>query len=788
MNRIILLGLCFGSAALSAHADALAPYPVKVAPVIPLKAQAFALTDVRLLPGAFEQAMMRDKAYLLSLEPDRLLHTFRLNVGLSSTAEPYGGWEAPKVELCGHSLGHYLTALSLMCASTGDAVLKSRVEYIVSELAKCQEASPAKGFNVGYLAAFPESFMDRVETLKPVWAPWYTLHKIMAGLLDAYQLCGNTQALEVLVKNVAWVKLRVDRLTREQMQAALDREFGGMNEVLANLYAVTGNPDHLRMAQAFDHRKVFGPLSQGEDKLDGLHANTQIPKMIGAAREYELTGDVAYKKIAEYFWERVALHRSYVIGGHSDREHFFPTNEFARHLSPETTETCNTYNMLKLTRHLFAWEPAAPLMDFYERALYNHILASQDPRTGMFVYLMSLKPGHFKTYSLSTNSFWCCVGTGMENHGKYADTIYFKGKDTLYVNLFMASELDWKDKGLKVRQETRFPEEGATRLTFLANKPVKATVKLRWPAWAREFNITINGKKVRVKSQPGTFVTLNEKWKTGDTVEIQMPMELLTEPLPGEPGTVAFLYGPIVLAAELGTEGMPSPYAVRQTEQCRVPSPTVPVLVGNSPSLVSKLQPVSGRKLAFTTQGLGRPQDVTLIPFYELHHQRYSVYFQVLNEEGWKKREADQAAIETQRRQYEARIVDAFIPGEPQAETDRHLKGDKTATGVALGRKWRDSRQGGWFSYDVKVQPDQPMTLVCTYWGSDSGNREFDILVNGRKINTQKLEKNKPGEFFDQSYPIPEIITAGKNTATIKFQGLPGKTAGGVFSVMILRP
>ena len=453
---------------------------------IALSAEPFPLSQVRLLDGPFRDAMGRDETYLLSLDCDRLLYNFRVNAKLPTQARPYGGWEAPNGELRGHSVGHYLSACSLMYASTGDARFKERADKIVAGFAECQAALGTNATHFGFLSAWPESFIDRVETGRQVWAPWYTLHKIMAGLLDANQLCGNAQALGVLTNMANWVKFRVDRLSEEQMQASLRTEYGGMNEVLANLYGVTGNADYLKAAEAFNQKSLFDPLAAGQDRLNGLHANTQIPKMIGAARQYELTGNKRNEDIASFFWDRVALHRSYVIGGHSDREHFFPTNDFARHLSAQTAETCNTYNMLKLTRHLFSWDPSARTMDFYERALYNHILASQDPDQGMFVYLMSLKPGHFKTYSTPENSFWCCVGTGMENHAKYGDTIYFHNDQSLFVNLFIPSELSWPEKGLSVRQETKFPESDTTRLNIKAAKPVSLAMQIRWPEWSEK--------------------------------------------------------------------------------------------------------------------------------------------------------------------------------------------------------------------------------------------------------------------------------------------------------------
>jgi len=600
----------------------------KISPVIALKAEPFPLDDVRLLEGPFRDAMLRDKSYLLSLDADRLLHNFRVTAGLPSWAEPLGGWEGTNCELRGHCVGHYLSACALMYASTGDAALKKRTDYLVAELAKCQEAMPGQGFNKGFLSAYPESLFDRVDRGQRVWAPYYTLHKIMAGLLDACQCCGNSQALDVLTRMADWLKLRIGRLSTAQMQRALGNEHGGMNEVLANLYAVTGNPDHLKLAQAFNHEKVFAPLAAGEDKLDGLHANTQIPKITGAAREYELTGDQRFHDLAEFFWQRVALNRSYVIGGDSDREHFFPSNDFSKHLSPETAETCNTYNMLKLTRHLFEWEPSAKLMDFYERGLYNQILASQDPESGMMTYFVPLQTGRFKTYSTPLQSFWCCVGTGMENHAKYGDTIYFHGRDALYVNLFIPSELHWTDKGVAVRQETKFPEEETTTLTFDCASPAKFALHIRRPAWAGAMTVRVNGRKQKVMTGPGSYLTIERVWRKQDKVEVRLPMRLHLETLPGDASHIAFLYGPVALAGKLGVEGLPpnGQQARNQLDFAKWPVPESPALPCKPDRALARVKAVKGRPLTFqlrTTEG----RDILLVPFYQLHHERYAVYW-----------------------------------------------------------------------------------------------------------------------------------------------------------------
>ncbi len=601
----------------------------------PPKLQEFSLQDVRLLDGPFRDAMELDKVYLLSLDPDRLLHTFRLTAGLPTSAKPYGGWEAPGCELRGHCLGHYLSACALMYASTGDERLKARVDGIVAELAKCQAALPAKGYNKGFLSAYPEGFFDRVDAGKRVWAPYYTLHKIMAGLLDAHLQCDNRQALEVLNKMADWLKFRIGRLSHAQQQKALGNEHGGMNEVLANLYAVTANPDHLRLARDFNHEAIFEPLAHGLDKLDGKHANTQIPKITGAARQFELTGDKSLLAVAATFWRAVALNRSYAIGGDSDGEHFFPVADFAKHLSPVTSETCNTYNMLKLTRHLFAVEPSAELMDFYERGLYNQILGSIDLQKGMVTYFVPLRPGDFKVYSTPENSFWCCTGTGMENHAKYADTIFFHDDRSLYLNLFIPSELNWKAKGLTIRQETRFPDTDRTRLEFHCQKPVSLALKIRWPAWAQKgMQLTVNGAEEKFAGKPGSYVDIQREWREGDVVEIRLPMSLRTEPLPGNnPRIVAIFQGPIVLAGELGTQGLDKFrfWTDDQTVLGRMPTPPIPQLVCEPDELIGKLAPVPGKPMTYQTKGIGRPAEVTLSPLYKLHYQRYAVYWKLGN-------------------------------------------------------------------------------------------------------------------------------------------------------------
>jgi DUF1680 family protein len=757
---------------------------MKVEYKVPLVATAFDLKDVRLLDGPFRDAMMRDERYLLSLEPDRFLHMFRITAGLSSSARPYGGWEAPDVELRGHSLGHYWSALSLMYASTGNEALKSRADLIVAELAKIQKAMSSQGYHAGYLSAFPEELFDRVDTRQRVWAPYYTIHKIMAGLLDVYLHCGNGQALDVLEKMANWVKFRVDRLTEEQQQRVLGTEYGGMNEILANLYAVTGNRDYLRVAEKFNQKVLFDALASGVDSLDGLHANTQFPKIIGAAREFELTGDSRYHDIASFFWDRVALHRSYVIGGNSDDESFFPIRNFSKHLGASSTETCNMYNMLKLTRHLFQWNPSAREMDFYERGLYNQILASQDPASGMMTYYVPLKPGAFKTYSTPTQSFWCCVGTGMENHAKYGESIYFHNDKSLYVNLFIPSELNWREKGIRVRQTTRFPEEDVTRLEFECKKPTQLALKVRYPSWAQSgIVVSANGTAQPINQPPQSYITIDRTWKNGDKVEIRLPMTLHMESMPDDSSVVALLYGPIVLAGDLGASGIDSAmrYGPSEPHFGRLKLVNIPAFVGDRNQVLEGVKPVSGSPLEFRTAGITRPEGVSLVPFYKMSKDRYTVYWKIYTPGQWKDRRAADALSESKRKEIEQRTVDVVRVGDRQSEGEHNVQGDTTTGGIYDEQGWRESRNG-WFSYDLKIGVDQPVTLLCTYLGSEGRRRVFHILVDNEKIATQTMEYH-PTESFEVEYPVPDRLTKGKNKITVRFQAQPDATAGIVLGV-----
>ncbi len=597
----------------------------KVKPVVPLAVRAFPLEAVRLLDGPFKHAMELDEKYLLSLNVDRLLRNFRVNAGLPSQAQPLGGWEDPKCELRGHFVGHYMSACALMCASTGDAAFRDKGNAVVAGLAECQ----AK-LGTGYLSAFPESFIDRVEQRKQVWAPYYTLHKILAGLEDMYDYCGNRQALEVAKKFGDWVIVRNSRLTDAQMQRMLDTEHGGMNEALANLYALTGETKYLQISLRFNHRRMLEPAEHEQDNLTGFHANTQFPKFIGNARQYELTGDENLKRAVQFFWNTVVHERSYVIGGNSDGEMFTPKEHLSHSLGPNTTETCNTYNMLKLTRHLFCWEPKADYADFYERALYNDILASQNPETGMMCYYVPLRSGSERKYNTPNDSFWCCTGTGVENHAKYGGSIYFHNDHDLYVNLFIASTLNWPAKGVRLRQETRYPDEGRTLLGFDCSQPVEFALRVRHPYWARAgFEILVNGRSQPEAGQPGSFAQVTRTWSTGDRVEVRLPFSLRLEAFQDDPDRFAFMNGPLVLAGRVASQ---APF---------------PEVVADNMEVLAGLKPLAGQLNTFESDaGLFRiPGDnselrVVLQPFYKLYGVHYETYWDRLTPAQWQAKEA----------------------------------------------------------------------------------------------------------------------------------------------------
>lgn len=745
-----------------------------------LRAEPFDLSQVKLLDGPFRNAMERNEAWLLSLEPDRFLAWFRKEAGLEPKADVYGGWESQGV--AGQSLGHYLAALAMQHRATGDARFKERVDHVVAELAACQAAH-----GDGYVAAIPEGrrIFEEISRgdirsagfdLNGGWVPWYTMDKLFAGLIQAHLVAGNQQALDVVVRLADWAYQTTRDLTGEQWQRMLACEFGGMSHSLADLYAVTGNPVHLELAKKFHHQAVLAPLAERRDQLAGLHANTQVPKMRGAARIHELTGDPVYRTIATFFWDRVVHHHTYVNGGNSADEHFGPPDQLSKRMH-DTTETCNTYNMLRLTRHLFSWEPRAELMDFYERALVNHILASQHPKTGMVKYKGFLDMPARKNFSHAIDSWWCCVGTGLENHTKHGESIYFHSGDSLFVNLFIASELEWPEKGVVLRQETAFPAEEGTRLRFSSDEPVDLKIRLRRPFWCKEMQVSINGKPLSPRATREDFVEIRRTFQDGDVMEVQLPMTLRLESMPDDRQRIAFLYGPVLLAADLQENS------------------TLPVLVGTNSQLLETLQPVKNQPLQFRAKGAGRildggewkSVDIHFKPHYQIADELYTVYLDAFSGEQWIARKAEVEAKMGRLRELESRTVGVMRIGEMQPERDHHFEGERTRTGAHNGKRWRDAYDGGWFAFDMPVAPDEPVALHITYWGSDGGGRLFDILVDGEPIATQRLDAPKPNDWYEVTYPIPPELSRGKKSVKVRFQGHPGQMAGGIFGCRMIR-
>ncbi len=607
------------------------------------RVEPFALSAVRLLEGPFLAAQKRDEKYLLSLEPDRMLHNFRVNAGLEPKAPVYGGWESVQtwadIRAHGHTLGHYLTACAMMFASTGDEEFKKRCQYIVAELQECQKT----GTMGGLVCAWPDKTAPidaLVAGRRAIGVPWYTLHKIFAGLRDVHLQTGSPEAKDVLVKLSDWAFAATEKMTDAQFQRMLGTEHGGMNEVLADVYAMTGEPKHLALAERFCHHAVMDPLAAGRDTLDTLHSNTQIPKFIGFKRLHELTGKPEYLAAAKFFWQTVTRTRSFATGGNGDQEHFFAIKDFEKHLSsPKTMETCCSYNMLKLTRMLIATEPdveVAEYANYYERTLYNTILASQDPDSGMMTYFQPTKPGYVKIFCTPVDSFWCCTGTGIENHSKYGDSIYFHSADALHMNLFMASTVTWKEKGIALTQETNFPDEPKTKLTFTADAPVEMTLNIRRPSWCKSVAVRMNGAAQTSGSTETAkgYISLRRTWKTGDVVEVDLPMALRTELLPGTTDTLVVAYGPLVLAGKLGMQGITPGSDIVVNERLigtmLNDAVDVPSLTGDGTKVVDAIKPVEGKALTFVAPAAGRADGVTMVPYFRVAHERYNLYWKVV--------------------------------------------------------------------------------------------------------------------------------------------------------------
>ena len=758
-----------------------------IKPVVPVKAYSFNLNEVKLLNSPFRHAMDMDSGYLLAIKPDRLLYRFYKHAGLPVKDSIYGGWERDGIS--GHTVGHYLSACAMMYASTGNVAFKNNVDYVVNELRRCQLAR-----KTGYVGAVPneDTIFAQVARgdirtagfdLNGGWVPWYTLHKVLAGLLDAYLYCDNKTAVAIAVGIADWAATIVNGLTEDQRLRMLNCEHGGMNEVLANIYAITGNKKYLLLSQKFHDEFVLGSLAKQIDPMPGKHSNTNVPKAIGCARRYELTGSETDKTIASFFWETMVKHHSYVIGGNSNYEYCGKPDSLSERLSDATCETCNTYNMLKLTRHLFAWNPSGELMDFFERALYNHILASQNPENGMMTYFVPLRMGTKKEFSDSFHTFTCCVGSGMENHSKYAEQIYSHDENNLFVNLFIPSMLTWKEKGIVIRQETGFPESNSTSLVYLGDKSRTFTIFIRKPFWSKgKLKFLMDGKENRhIKSYEGNpeidkyegYIPVRVTMWKNDKLEIQFDMNLYTEAMPDNPNRIAFKYGPIVLAGQLG-KSMPDPVY------------GTPVLLTDNKNINDWVKTASN-PLEFEIKGVGKPMDVKLIPFYKNYDQYYSVYWDYFTNEDWANRQAEYEAEKNAAQELELRTIDNFRIGEMQPERDHKLVAtQKSYVSDAMGRMGREARSGNNFSFEMKITPGMKNILLLTYIGDDK-NRKFDIIADGIKLVTEEWNGGKTGKFYDKEYPLPDELLKGKEKIIIRIEANQNKTAGRVFGVRTIK-
>lgn len=765
----------------------------------------FPLQDVKLLESPFLQAQQTDLHYILSMNPDRLLAPFLREAGLTPKAPSYTNWE--NTGLDGHIGGHYLSALSMMYAATGDTAVYNRLNYMLNELHRAQQAVGTGfiGGTPGSLQLWKEIKAGNIRAggfdLNGKWVPLYNIHKTYAGLRDAYLYAGSDLARQMLVDFTDWMIDITSGLSDKQMQDMLRSEHGGLNETFADVAGITGDKKYLELARRFSHKIILDPLIKDEDRLTGMHANTQIPKVIGYKRIAELSQEDKdwnhaneWNHAVRFFWNTVVNHRSVCIGGNSVREHFHPADNFTPMLNDvQGPETCNTYNMLRLTKMLYQDSPETNFADYYERALYNHILASQEPGKGGFVYFTPMRPGHYRVYSQPETSMWCCVGSGLENHTKYGEFIYAHQKDTLYVNLFIPSQLTWKEKGVTLTQETRFPDD--EKVTLRIDKAPKKgfTLKIRQPQWAghsKEYNVKINGKsEASIIGENNNYLTLHRKWKKGDVITFNLPMKVNLEQIPDKKDYYAFLYGPIVLAASTGTEHLDGLYAddsrgghIAHGKQ--IPLQEVPMLIGNPEAIHNSLHKKDGNQLTFTFDGNVYPvQDkaLELVPFFRLHNARYAIYFRQANEEQFKAIQKEMATAERKATELANQTVDLIFLGEQQPESDHGIQYEQAETGTNKDRHFR--RAKGWFSYNLKVKEEASRITITI---QENDRNKVTILLNNEKpaVNPTISEADKDG-FITLSWLLPQKLEAG--SCPIRFTPDGTEWTPAIYEVRLLK-
>ncbi|MES2443100.1 MAG: glycoside hydrolase family 127 protein [Pseudomonadota bacterium] len=730
-----------------------------------IKAVPLPMEAVRLTPSVFLDAIKANQRFLLAIEPDRLLHNFHASAGLPPKGETYGGWEARGI--AGHTLGHYLSACALMHAQTGDVGVRERLAYTVAELARCQ-AAHGDGYVGGTTVERDGKIVDGKIVFEEIrrgdirtggfdinggWVPLYTWHKVHAGLIDAWRLGKVAAARSVMLAMAGYLATILEGLDDAAMQKLLAAEHGGLNDSYAETHALTGDARWLRLAERIRHRAVLDPLTAGRDVLPGMHANTQIPKLIGLARLYEITGEARHAAAARFFRDTVVRHHSYVIGGNSDREHFGPPDVVAPFITERTCEACNSYNMLKLTRHLYGWAPDAALFDDYERIQLNHMLAHQHPQTGMFAYFMPLSAGARRTWSTPEDSFWCCVGSGMESHAKHGDSIWWHDDATLFVNLFIPSTAEWRERGMRIALETGYPFSETVGLRLLAAGDAPATIALRLPAWCDAPVVQVNGRPAPFERAAG-YARLTRRWRAGDRVTLDLPMRLRTEPTPDNPRLVAYLHGPLVLAADLGPADQPF----------HGPAPALVAARADTALIVR-----DSAAHRYEMPG-ARPAPLMLRPFFQHHDRRTAVYFPVFTEAEWKAEERDFLAAERTRAAIAARTVDVIQLGEMQPERDHGFASNHSDLLSWGGRSGRQAwwGVGNYIEFTLAVRPG-PMVLQALYWGEEVA-KHFVILADGEPIATERRAVPPVKQFVTVDYPLPLKLTEGKAAITIRFE------------------
>lgn len=763
----------------------------------------FPLKDVTLLDGPFKHARDLNIQTLLKYDVDRLLAPFRKEAGLPVKAPGFPNWEG----LDGHVGGHYLTAMAMNYLSTGNAECKKRMDYMISELKACQDANEINNadWGKGYAGGMPNSKgiwgnlqKGDFRVYRSAWAPWYNLHKMYAGLRDAWLYTGNKDSRTIFLKFCDWGINITSSLNDAQMELMLDTEHGGMNEIFADAYQMTGDEKYLVAAKRFSHRMLLDAMAADKDNLDNKHANTQVPKAIGFQRIAELTHDKTFTEAGSFFWETVTGKRSLVFGGNSRRE-FFPAAssciEFITDV--EGPESCNSYNMLKLTEDLFRTDPSAKYADYYERTIYNHILSTQHPEHGGYVYFTPARPRHYRVYSAPNEAMWCCVGTGMENHGKYNQFIYTHRNDSLYLNLFIASELNWKVKGIKLKQETLFPDEEKTKLTVTEGSS-HFCLMIRYPSWVKDgsLKIVLNGKVVSYKSHPSSYIAVDRLWKKGDVVRVLLPMNNSIEHLPNVPSYIAIMHGPILLGAKTGTEDLKGLIADNSRfgqipGGQKLPIDKAPVIIEDDISKIpGELVPVKDKPLTFTAPGLNmiNPVKVVFEPFFRIHDARYMMYWMSLTNAQSRSYLDSLAVQEKEKLELQKRTIDFVAPGEQQPEADHAIQMLNSNSGNNQDEFWRDARNEGYFSYNMTTNSETGLYLLVRYWGAERGNRRFDIYIDDQKLitedNTGKWNQNK---FQDVEYVIPDSMIKDKKLIRVKFQAIAGNTAGSVYYIRLVR-